>query len=126
MGIFAEGSVNIYFDKVEDADKVHEMLNINNPEETFVKVFGEEKGSGHYCFYDFSDNGHQEISFMLSSGRIQNADWQVDQIIMLLKTLIKSGEISGVGEFSCGMMMEADGRYMEADEFLEEEGGEDE
>jgi hypothetical protein len=122
MGIFAEGSVNIYFDKVEDADKVHEMLNIENPEESFIKVLGEEKGKGHYCFYEFCDNGHESVDFMLSSGRIQNAEWQVDQIILLLKTLIKSGEISGVGELSCSMMMEAEGRYMEGDEFLEEGG----
>lgn len=126
MGIFAEGSVNIYFSKVEDADKVHEMLNNNNPEESFIKVLGEEEGKGHYNFYDFCDNGSQSVDFMLSSGRIQNAEWQSEQIIALLKTLIKSGEISGVEEYSCSMMMEADGHYMGADEFLEEEGGEDE
>ena len=125
MGIFAEGSVNIYFDKVEDADKVHEMLNIDNPEETFQKVLGEEEGKGHYCFYDFGEqNGHNSIDFMLSSGRIQNAEWQVDQLILLLKTLVKNGEIESVGEFSCSMMMEAEGYYLEGSEF--EEGGEDE
>ena len=124
MGIFAEGSVNIYFDKVEDADKVHEMLNIDNPEESFIKVLGEENAKGHYCFYDFCDNGHNEVNFMLSSQRIQNADWQVEQIIALLKALIKSGEIEGVGELSVSMMQEADGYYMTDEEF--KEGGEDE
>ena len=126
MGTFAEGSVNIYFSKKEDADKVHEMLKKSEAEveQEFIKILGEEKGKGYYNFYDFNDNGSQSVDFMLSSGRIQNAEWQVDQIIKVLKHMVKSKEIEGVEELSCSMMMEADGRYVDADEFAE--GGEDE
>ena len=124
MGIFAEGNVNIYFDKVEDADKVHEILSDNNVEEQFKKFLGEEKGAGHYSFYEFCDNGSQEVNFTLSSGRVQNAEWQVEQVIALLKALVKANEISGVEEFSCSLMVEGESYYCEGDEFTE--GGEDE
>jgi hypothetical protein len=124
MGIFAEGSVNIYFEKEEDANKVHEILSSKEVEEEIIKILGEEKGKGHYCFYDFCDNGTQSVDFMLSSGRIQNAEWQGEQIFKLLKQMVKSGEIEGVEEMSCSMMMETDRFYFSGDEF--EEGGEDE
>jgi len=126
MGVFAEGSVNIYFDKKEDADKVHEMFKKTEAEveQEFIKRLGEEKGKGYYNFYDFNDNGSESVDFMLSSGRIQNAEWQVDQIIKVLKHMVKTKEIEGVGELSCSMMMEAEGRYVEAEEF--EAGGDDE
>lgn len=124
MGVFAEGSVNIYFDKKEDADKVHEILSSKEFEDEIIKRLGEEEGKGHYCFYDFSDNGTESIDFMLSSERIQNADWQVEQVVRLLKHMVKNKEIEGVGEFSCSMMMEAEGCYYDSEEF--ETGGEDE
>lgn len=122
MGAFAEGSVNIYFEKKDDADKVHEIL--QNPEEEITKRLGEEEGKGHYSLYDFSPSGDQSVEFMLSSERVQNAEWQVDQIIKVLKHMVKTKEIEGVSELNCSMMIESEGRYVEADEF--QEGGEDE
>jgi hypothetical protein len=90
-----------------------------------IKRFGEEKGRGHYCLYEFETNGPKEICFMLSSDRIQNAEWQEKQIIKLLKQMVKSKEIGGVDEFSTSMLMDAGGQYMEADEFLSEDNEED-
>jgi len=121
MGQFAEGSVSIYFDKVEDADKVHEILSNPNVEEEFVKFLGEEKGRGHYEFYDFSDKGDKEVHFQLSSPRVQNAEWQTEQVVTILKKLVQMKEISGVGEFSGNIMVEGEGYYYEGSEFQEDE-----
>ena len=125
MGIFAEGSVNIYFEKEEDAKKVHEILSSKEVEKEFIKILGEEKGKGNYSFYSFCEIGGQSIDFMLSSGRIQNAEWQSEQIVTLIKRMISSKELEGtVEEYSCSMMMEADGFYYDSEEF--EAGGDDE
>lgn len=125
MGIFAEGSVNIYFEKEEDANKVHEILSSKEVEKEFIKILGEDKGKGYYCFYEFGDNGTQSVDFMLSSGRIQNAEWQSQQIVILIKSMISSKELEGtVEEYSCSMMQEAEGFYYDSEEF--EAGGDDE
>lgn len=120
MGNFAEATICIYFDKVEDADKVHELLNTKPTEETFKKFLG-EKGAGNYEFYEFEDNGSQEVYFKLSSGRVQNAEWQVERIIELLKHLVKTGEISGVSEFTGDIMEQGESYYCESDEFEPDE-----
>jgi len=133
MGTFAQGDVNIYFEKEEDAHKVHDLLTVTkegtkiiDPEQTFIKYFGEEEGRGHYSFYNFSDNGSHEIYFEFCSERVQNAEWQMDQLVKLLKQLVKSGELQGkIEELNTSMMMDTGcGIFMEASEF--EEGGEDE
>jgi len=127
MGTFAEGNVNIYFDKKEDAKKVHELLTVKkegqsyiDPEASFVKYLGEEGGGG-YCFYDFMEEVENEVNFNYSSGRVQNAEWQMEQLTKLLKVLVKKGEIEGVGEFSASLMIDSGcGFYMEGDDFNEE------
>ncbi len=123
MGQFAQGSVNIYFNNEEDANKVHELLVNENVEESFKKVLGEEKGNGYYELYDF-EGGDKELCFQVSSPRVQNAEWQVEQVVALLKKLVQTKEISGVGEFSASIMVEGEGYYYEGSEF--EEGGEHE
>ena len=130
MGTFAQGDVSIYFEKEEDANKVHDLLTVtkedsmvNDVEQTFKKFLGEEEGRGHYSFYNFAEKGGNEIYFEFCSERVQNAEWQMDQLIRLLKELIKQKEIEGVSELNSSLMMDTGcGVYMEGSEF--EEGGE--
>jgi len=121
MGQFATGDVNIFFTREEDATKVYHMLK-ESPEASFNKFLGEEKGAGHYEFHGFSDNGGHEVYFEFSSGRVQNAEWQMDQVVKLLKALVKAGEVKGIEEFNTSMMVDSGiGIYMEGDEFNEED-----
>jgi len=120
MGQFAQGSVNIYFNNVEDANKVHELLDSENVEGNFKKVLGDEKGSGYYELYDF-ESGDKELYFQLSSPRVQNAEWQMEQVVALLKKLVQDKVISGVGEFNGNIMVQGEGYFFEGHEFEEED-----
>jgi hypothetical protein len=124
MGQFAEGTVNIYLNSEEDAKKVHAIFSNPNVEEEFEKFLG-EKAKGYYEFIEFDEEQEgKEVYFRLCSGRVQNAEWQMEQVVALLKKLVQAKEISGVGEFSGNIMIEGEGYYYESSEF--EEGGEDE
>jgi hypothetical protein len=119
MGEFASGDVNMYFDKEDDALKVHELLNIDRPEEVFTRVLG-EKGQGSYTFYDFCDNGTNTVEVSVSSDRVQNAEWQVDNLVKLIKKLVEDGEIEAP-EFQAELLTQYTSWYMEGDEFKEED-----
>lgn len=119
MGTFAHGDVNIIFEKKEDAKKVHDILSDENVKDQFVKFLGEES-DGAYTFYGFETDVDDEVFFQYSSGRVQNAEWQVEQIIALLKKLVQMKEIDAPAEFNSSLMMDAGGYYMLAEEFHEE------
>lgn len=121
MGTFAKGSVNIYFDNEKDATKVHEILSHKETEKQFIKILGKKEGEGYYEFYDFADKGEKEVSFELSSSRVQNTEWQSEQIIKLLKKLVKTKKIKAVSEFVCDIMVQGESYYCDRSEF---EGGE--
>ena len=131
MGIFAEGTVDICFDKEGDAKKVHELLTkkiegeiLSVTETGMIEILGEE-GKGSYSFYDF-DCSKESLSFRLSSGRIQNAEWQIEQVIKLLRKLVQTKEVGRIEDFNSSLMQESDygSNSLEGDDF--EEGGEDE
>ena len=123
MGIFASGDVSIYFKKEEDASKVHEILSNKEVAEQIIKIIGED-GRGHYSLFDFADNGSKEVYFKVCSDRVQNAEWQVENLIKVLKKLTKDKVIGEIEEFQAELLTQHDSWYMEATEF--EEGGEDE
>jgi hypothetical protein len=115
MGIFVSGSVQIYLNSKEDAEKVHEM--INNIEE-IVKERTQQPA--YFELYDIK-LGDNSVEFGVSSPRCQNGEWQVGQVIQQLKLMIKSGVISGVSEFTADLMQEYESWYMEESEFQEDE-----
>ncbi len=117
MGTFAKGSVNIYLKSIEDADKVHEM--ISNIEEIVTK----EQGPCDFGIYDLSENNssHTEVCFDFSSGRVQNAEWQMVQFADQLKKMVQRKEIQAPDEVNGDLYIAGDGLYMTEDEFLEEE-----
>lgn len=120
MGTFAQGDVNIHFEKEEDAKKVHAMLK-ENPEASINKFLNEEHHPTSYNFYGFDDEVDCSIYFEYSSGRVNNAEWQIDQLVKFLKALVSAGEIDGVEEFQTSLMIDSGcGVYLEGDDFNEE------
>lgn len=116
MGTFAHGDVELIFNSKEDAKKVHKIISSKEIEEQFKNILG-ESGAGDYCFYNFSEAEGESIGFEYSSGRVQNAEWQISQLVELLRALVKSKEISGVAELNSSLYEDAGGQYMESHEF---------
>mgnify|MGYP003657071691 CR=1 FL=1 len=104
MGIYASGGVEISFTKEEDANKVYEILSNNEVAKQIIKIIGEE-GEGNYNLYDFDGDG-EWLYFKVSSGRVQNAEWQVEKIIDVLKVLIKDKVIGSIECFHSHLMTE--------------------
>jgi hypothetical protein len=120
MGTFASGDVSIYFEKEADAIKVHEILSDKEVSQKIEEIIGEE-GKGGYSFYDFCDTGSTEICFNLSSDRVQNAEWQVDNVVKVLKKLTELKEIGPIEEFQAELLTQYTSWHMDASEFEEED-----
>jgi len=120
MGTFASGDVQIYLDSKEDAKKLRDALK-ENPEEELERVLGEE-GRGGYSFYDFDEDEESEsVEFKVCSDRLQNAEWQVDNLAKYLKKLVKDEEIETVIEFQAELLTQYAGWHMDEGEFHEDE-----
>lgn len=113
MGIYAEGSIQICLNSEKDTDKVCEMIQ-NIKERTDKRL----KQEGHFCIHDL-DVHDQLVEVRLSSGRVQNCEFQMDMIIDELKVMVQSKEIEEVSECTSNMMIDGGGSYMESDSFLE-------
>lgn len=72
----------------------------------------------HFEFYD-KEVTDTTVEVKNSSDRIQNCEWQIDQLVLELKEMVKNKEISGVSEFTADVMMESNSWYMQEDEFEE-------
>jgi hypothetical protein len=115
MGQFGNGSASIYLNSKKDAKKVSKM--IDEIAERTKKRIGDE---GYFEFYD-KEVGDKEVHVKNSSGRVQNCEWQIDQLVLELKEMVKNKEISGVSEFTADVMVESQGWYMQDEEFEEGE-----
>lgn len=113
MGTFAEGSIEIYLNSTEDADKVCEMIK-NIKERTDKRL----KQDGHFSIHNL-DVHEQLVEVRLSSSRVQNCEFQMDMIVDELKVMVQSKEIEEVSEYTSNMMIDGGGNYMESDSFLE-------
>lgn len=113
MGTFAEGSIQIYLNSEKDADKVCEMIK-NIKERTDKRL----KQEGHFAIHDLDVHGEM-VEIRLSSGRIQNCEFQMNMIVDELKVMVQSKEITEVLEYTSNMMIDGGGGYMEGEEFLE-------
>ena len=120
MGIFANGDVQIYLDSAEDADKVHEILSSEKVKDEFIKYLGDE-GNGEYTFHSFEDKGSEVVTFEVCSDRVQNAEWQVDNLIKLLKHLVKAKVIEAIDDFQAELLTQHSSWSMSAEEFFEDE-----
>ena len=120
MGTFASGGVDIFFESVEDATKAHEILSNENVKDEFIKYLGDE-GNGEYTFYNFEDKGSEVVTFEVCSDRVQNAEWQVDNLIKLLKHLVKAKVIEAIDDFQAELLTQHSSWSMSADEFFDEE-----
>ena len=121
MSTFASGDVQIYLESEEDAKKLREALSKDNISEEFERVLG-EKGKGSYTFYDFDEDEESEsVEFKVCSDRVQNAEWQVDNLGKYLKKLVKDKEIETVLDFKAELMTQYAGWSMEESEFHEDE-----
>jgi len=113
MGTFAEGSIQIYLDSTEDADKVCEMIK-NIKERTDKRL----KQEGHFSIQDL-DVHEQLVEVRLSSERVQNCNFQMEMIVDELKVMVQSKEIKEVSEYSSNMMVDGGGDYLDSEYFLE-------
>ncbi len=118
MGTFASGDVQIYFKSEKDASKVHEILSNENVAEEIQKIIG-KKGQGDYTLYDFEDSGSDSVCFSVCSDRVENAEWQVENIVKLLTKLVTSKEIEDVVEFQAELLTQHSSWYMSEGEFGE-------
>ncbi len=116
MGTFGAGTATIYLESKKDAKKVSKM--IDNIEERTKKRLGVE--IAYFEFYD-KKVADTTVEVKNSSSRIQNCEWQIDQLILELKEMVKNKEISAVTEFTADVMMESQSWYMQNDEFNEGE-----
>ena len=91
MGIYASGGVEISFTKEEDANKVHKIH--------------DSGGEGEWLY------------FKVSSIRVQNAEWQVEKIIDVLKVLIKDKVIGSIECFHSHLMTEYNSWDMDGEDF---------
>jgi len=113
MGVFAEGSIQIYLNSEEEAVKVCEMIK-NIKERTDKRL----KQEGHFAVHDLDVHGEM-VEIRLSSGRAQNCEFQMEMVVDELKVMVQSGEITEVAEYSSSMMIDGGGQYMETEDFLE-------
>jgi len=112
MGTFGNGSATICLKTKNDAKKVSKM--IDKIEERTKKRLGIEVA--HFEFYSKKVTD-QVVEVSNSSSRIQNCEWQIDQLILELKEMVRNKEILGVEEFTADVMMESQSWYMQDDEF---------
>jgi hypothetical protein len=101
MGIYAETSAEIICKTEEDAKKVYD----------FLTKLSKEAEKEHDLNFNFNDLNldMSYVYFDLASGRIQNLEWQCEQIWEKIKDL-------GVNEFNCPIMSEANNIYFSNDE----------
>lgn len=119
MGTFASGDVSIQFETKEDALKVHAILSNEDVEGKLIDILGED-AMGSYNLYNFNEDVDTEVYFDISSERQQNAEWQIDNVVKLLKHLVKTKEISEVGEFQAELLSQCASWYIESEEFEED------
>jgi len=113
MGVFAEGSIQIYLNSTKDADKVCEMIS-NIKERTDKRL----KQEGHFAINHF-DVHEQLVEIRLSSGRVQNCEFQMEMIVDELKVMVQSNDIEEVSEYSSSMLVDGGGDYLDSEYFLE-------
>jgi hypothetical protein len=94
MAISVSGSVQIYLNSQEDAEKVHEMIN------NIKEIVKERTKKNVYFEICGIKQSNRFVEFEVSSSRAQHGVWQVNQVIKELIFLIKKGVISGVSQFS--------------------------
>ena len=116
MGVFGTGIATIYLESKQDAQKVSKM--IDNIEERTKKRLDVE--IAHFECYD-KEVTNTTVEVKNSSDRIQNCEWQIDQLVLELKEMIKNKEISAVTEFTANVMMESQSWYIQEGEFEEGE-----
>jgi predicted peroxiredoxin len=116
MGVFGTGTATIYLTCKGDAKKVSKM--IDKIEERTKKRLDIEVA--HFEFYN-KKVIDQVVEVSNSSGRVQNCEWQIDQLILELKEMVKNKEILGVAEFTADVMIESNSWYMQDEEFEEGE-----
>lgn len=105
MGTFAQGWISIELNHSEESTIIHDLINtdekFNITEDTYNK-----------------DDVYPALEFELSSEREQNLEYQIEELISLLKTLIKNEKISAVLSFSADVMVAGDSISLDEDDFV--------
>jgi len=61
------------------------------------------------AYFEFYDKEVTDtiVEVKNSSDRIQNCEWQIEQLVLELKEMVNNKEISAVTEFTANVMMES-------------------
>jgi hypothetical protein len=112
MGIFGKAEITIDFNC-----NLPEVFKNVNALETALEAYA----PGHYCIHAVDYNVYERgVELQISSGRVQNMDWQVEQLLEFLK----ENYLDELEEFNSSGYVEADyGNYnwdrghLECDDF---------
>jgi hypothetical protein len=83
MGVCTSGDISIYLKSVEDANHVFEQI-------SKIKEITEAR-LGTLCHFDLQDNHVEDAVFNCNvySSRVQNGEFQVEQVIELINIMVK-------------------------------------
>lgn len=98
MGVYAETSgATITCKNKKVAEEVSKLM----------KAQADKSDENHNEFAEEVEQEGKLVSFRATSGRVQNLEWQMEQVWELIKN------IKGVVELSAPFLMEEDGVYFE-------------
>lgn len=112
MGLSTEGYIEIELQSTEDADLVNTQIGkIKELVEARTKL------PAYFCLYSkyVSDT---TFNCKVSSNRVQNGEFQIDQVVEEVKRMVKNKEILAPVEFTAELTTQYASWHIEKDEFL--------
>lgn len=112
MGQATSGDIRIELQSEEDADYVYTQI---EQIQTIV-----EKSSGAPAHFNLQDSCVEGFTFRCNvySNRTPNGEFQVEQVIALLKLMVKEGKILPPLELQAELLVQYHGWYVDDVEFL--------
>ena len=114
MGVCTNGDVTITFQNEADADRAFD--NIKD-----IQKITEEK-YGYTCHFNIQDSYVEDNTFYCNvySDRVPNGEFQIDEIVKLMRHLVKEKAILPPLEFQGELVTQYGSWYLDEDEFLAE------
>jgi len=114
MGVCTQGDIQIELQSIEDADYVYAQL--ENIEALTVARTGEP------AYFGLEDNHvHDEMFYCnVYSNRVQNGEFQIEQVILQLKVMIEEGKIKPPTSFEAELNIQHNAWSLDESNFIDE------